>query len=312
MRSGDVRSGTVESGAVEVELASGRPLPAGAHRVLLGRVRSRWIAHPMGDRSFRCADALINAEAPARRSDEGVRAILLSRPSTLDANILVAGCAPVLGLILDRLQHGHAGRIHWIPVNSTTSLELLAAGFVHVAGVHLEDPATGAGHDTLVRTRFPGARTHLIRLLRWRTGLVVRPTERGRELVDLLGPSHRWVLREAGAGALRVLSRVLGGLGTSTEALRVVRVATSHREVAQAVSLSGADVGVTVEAVAREAGLRFIPLTEEGFDLVVPHDIATHPSIARMLDALDDPALRREIGVLGSYDASMMGHATTP
>lgn len=266
----------------------------------------------MGDRSSRCADALVSAEAPARRPCQGVRAIPLSRSSTFGANILVAGCAPVLGLILDRLEHGHAGRLHWISVNSTTSLELLTAGFVHVAGVHLEDPAAGAGHAALVRTRFPGVRTHLVRLLRWRTGLVVRPSECGRDLAELLGPSHRWVLREAGAGALRVLSRVLGGLGMSIEALRVARVATSHREVAQAVSLHGADVGVTVEAVAREAGLRFIPLTEEGFDLVVPHDIATERSIARMLDALDDPALRREIGVLGSYDASMMGHATTP
>lgn len=297
---------------LEVKLAPGPPLRAGPNRVWLGRVRSRWVAHAMGDRGSRCADALVSAEAPAPRPEPHTRVEPLCPPATLAANLLVAGCAPVLGVILDRLQGGHPGRIHWLPANSTTSLDLLVDGFVHVAGVHLEDPAAGTSHDSLVRDRFPAARAHLVRLLRWRTGLVLRPGTPGRALGDWVSPGWRWVLREPGAGARRVLERVLGRLGTSVASLDTVRVATRHRDVAQAVALGVADVGVAVEAVAREAGLRFVPLAEEGFDLIVPHDIATERPVARMLDALDDRMLRREIGALGSYDTSAMGHATTP
>jgi putative molybdopterin biosynthesis protein len=222
----------------------------------------------------------------------------------------VAGCAPVLGVILDRIERAGPGRGHWLPYNSGEALEQLAAGTIHVAGLHLEDPESGEDHRALLRRRFAGEAVRLVRLVRWRTGLGVRPEHRDRGLPELLDAPIRWVQRESGAGVQRVLARVLARLGVTVDRLTTTHVAPSHHEVGQAIALRVADVGVLVEPVARELGLAFVPLVEEGFDLAVREAHAAPPAVARMLDALDDPALRREIACLGPYDTATLGHAT--
>jgi putative molybdopterin biosynthesis protein len=302
------------SEALEAELAAGAEPPAGSEagmgsaRVVLGRVGERWVAHPLPVGSPRSADGLVAADVVRAGSPRVQVSLLGSRDDSI-ANVLVAGCAPVLGLVLDRLERAGAGRGHWICSNSTTALRQLAEGSVHVAGIHLEDRAAGADHGHIVRARL-GRPAHLARLVRWRTGLVLPPALAKHGLADLLDPAYRWVVREAGAGASAVLERALAGVGASTALLHTARRARDHAEVAHAVALGAADVGVCIEPVALEHGLRFVPLAEEGFDLVIPDDLLALPAVARLLHALDDARLRREIDAIGSYDASSMGHAT--
>jgi putative molybdopterin biosynthesis protein len=305
------RSTSSSEASIDAELAAGSELSAESgrpSRVMLGRVGERWVAHPLDRGSSRSADGLAVTVASGPAGPRRVRASLLSQPDALASNVLVAGCAPVLGLVLDRVERAGAGRDHWIHANSTTALGQLVEGSVHVAGIHLEDLGTGANHGEIVRTQL-GRPAHLVRLVRWRTGLVLPPALAKRGLADLLDPATRWVLREAGAGAARVLERALARLGASSSALRTALVARDHREVARAVALGAAEVGVCIEPVALEHGLGFVPLAEEGFDLVIPDDLLALPHVARLLHALDDALLRREVGALGSYDAASMGHA---
>src|SRR5690606_33969280 len=116
-------------------------------------------------------------------------------------NILVAGCAPLLGALLDRFDHGRArGRAHWLSVNSTAALRLLADGFVHTAGIHLADDEAGLDHGSIVRRVLPRRSFHLVHLVRWRQGLVVRPRSAKRitAVQDLAQPEVRVALREKG------------------------------------------------------------------------------------------------------------------
>lgn len=294
---------------LEAELAHD-PTPAeraGPSRVVLGRVGERWVAHALGPGSPRSADGLAT---PGHAGSRRIRASLLTRPEALAANVLVAGCAPVLGLVLDRLEREGCGRGHWIPANSTTALRQLAAGSVHVAGIHLEDLDAGTEHGALVRAQL-GRPAHVVRLVRWRVGLVQPAGLASRGLAELLDPATRWVLREPGAGASHVLARALARQGASVATLHATRLAHDHREVARAVAWGAADVGVCIEPVALEHELRFTPLAEEGFDLTVPDEQLALPHVARLVAALDDGRLRREIGALGSYDATALGHTCT-
>lgn len=301
------RQGSPSEALVDAELAAGSEGATRSARVVLGRVGERWVAHPLPVGSPRSADGLVATDVVRPGSPRVQVSLLASRDDAI-ANVLVAGCAPVLGLVLDRVERAGAGRGHWILSNSTTALRQLAEGSVHVAGIHLEDRAAGADHGGIVRARL-GRPAHLARLVRWRTGLVLPPALAKQGLADLLDPAYRWVLREAGAGASAVLERALARLGTSAASLHAPRRARDHAEVAHAVALGAADVGVCIEPVALEHGLRFVPLAEEGFDLVIPDDLLALPAVARVLQALDDARLRREIGALGSYDATSMGHA---
>jgi len=68
------------------------------------------------------------------------------------------------------------------------------------------------------------------------------------------------------------------------------RVERSHGAVALAVASGNADVGLGTEYAARNAGLGFVPLTDERYLLVC------------LKAALDEPALKRLLGHLQSSD----------
>ena len=72
-----------------------------------------------------------------------------------------------------------------------------------------------------------------------------------------------------------------------------------------------ADVGVAIESVAIAAGLPFIPLAEERFDLVIPGELADSPFVGRMLQTLEERAFRHEAQSLPGYDTSSAGEVST-
>jgi molybdate-binding protein len=76
--------------------------------------------------------------------------------------------------------------------------------------------------------------------------------------------------------------------------------------------LSGlADCCIATEAAARAFGLDFVPISSERFDFVIPMELASSPSVQRVLDAMQRSAFRRELDVLGGYDTSHTGQVVT-
>ncbi len=178
--------------------------------------------------------------------------------------------------------------------------------------MHLSETGSGEDHAAVVRQRFPGERMLIVSLTRWRQGLVVPPGNplALRSSADLLRPGLRIARREAGAGAHKLLRELLALEGLE-DAPMFGPSAAGHAEVAQLVRCGAADVGVAIESVALAAGLGFVPLAEEGFDLVVPAALAETATVARLLDALGDPGFRTEAAHLPGYDVSLAGHVTT-
>lgn len=296
--------------AMRVTLAPGGP--ERATRVVVGQVDGRWAAHQVPDGpipSDGLLDPLADRGPDDHRQPRAVAVQPLTDPAALAHNALVAGCAPLLGLLAGRLgqrQRHPALRATWIPANSARAVDLLAAGLVHVAGLHLE----GSEHDhrLLVADRFPGQPTLLVHLTRWRQGLVVAPgNPLGiRAAADVTRPDVRFARREPGAGADALIRRLLGAPPPEAGPL-----AAGHAEVARLVRWGVADVGVAIEAAALAAGLDFVPLAEERFDLVVPRARAEQDPVARLLGLLDAPGFRAEAGRLPGYDLDRAGHAET-
>ena len=67
--------------------------------------------------------------------------------------------------------------------------------------------------------------------------------------------------------------------------------------------------GLAMAPVAVEYGLDFVPLAQERFELVVPTPLLEDPRIARLAEAMNGAALRRELASLGGYDVSECGKA---
>ena len=307
-----------------------------SRRVAVGRPAGVWVAHRIPNSEARSAadgiiletssDKQIGAVRNEPRSQlhvSGLSGLVqpLGEIADLEENGLVAGCAPLLGILAQRVgsRYGDA-RATWIPANSKRALDLLDAGMVHIAGMHLSNAETGDDNMSVVRKRFGERRMVVINLTRWRQGFVVAPGNplaiRGPD--DLLRSDLCFARREPGAGATQLLRRLLaranGGApiaaGVAQRATLDGPLVTGHGAVAQLVRSGAADVGVAIESAAIAACLDFLPIAEERFDLVVPAEYLDNKPISRLLDVLVGRPFRTEAQQLPGYDVSISGQTT--
>lgn len=295
--------------AVTARVAPGASEGVAGARVVLGEIDGRWAAHSLTPAATAAADGIVEARSGA----ETARVRPLADPVELRRNVLVAGCAPLLGPLTQRVGARHAdARATWLAGSSRSSLDLLEQGLVHVAGLHLPTAMPGEDNVAAVRRRFPGRRMLIVNLTRWRQGLVLpagNPLSI-RSGADLLRRGLRLAQREEGSGAHALVQRILSEQGIERVRLRGP-LAAGHDEVAQLIRYGAADVGVAIEAVALAEGLDFIPLAEERFDLVLPVELADRAPVSRLLGMIDNPAFRAEMAQLPGYDPELAGHATT-
>jgi molybdate-binding protein/DNA-binding XRE family transcriptional regulator len=282
-----------------------------ARRAVLGRIQDEWVAHPVDDLTH-ASDGLIvgPGTGPGRAS-----VAVFDEASNLEHNVLVAGCAPLLGVHADRVgRRYHDARATWIHANSTKALTLFGSGLVHIAGMHLADSDDPDAHVRAARKAMPDKRSVLVNLARWRQGLVVAP---GNPLgidvgSELLRPELRYAVRDPGAAAQQLLERELrrAAGGDTYDAITGMEAA-NHDDVARLVRWGVVDVGVAIESAALAAGLDFIPLSEERFDLVAAESSLDHGPVARFLELIDQPSFRAEARELPGYDLSLAGHVAT-
>jgi molybdate-binding protein len=111
-----------------------------------------------------------------------------------------------------------------------------------------------------------------------------------------------WIGREDASGARQCLDEMLEGK-------RIVPrfVATDHRGVAEVVRSGCADAGVCLRLVSEEAGLDFLGVREEAYDLCFPARWENDPRIRALLEVVRSPAYRKALGELPGYDSAETG-----
>lgn len=277
----------------------------GLRRLALGDVDGRRVGHALPEEAFAQADGLLSPGG-------GERVRLLRAPEDVAQNVLVAGCDPAIALLAARLGDRHPGRrLVWLHASSLAALGALARGEVHVAGAHLQDETSGEFNVSFVRRLFPRRRMTLVNLARWEEGLLVRRADRRRirSAADLAGRGVRLINREPGSGARALLDRLLERARIPASALHGYQtLASGHAGVAQAVASGAADAGIATRAAAQLHDLRFVPLSFERFDLVLPTDSLADPRVARLLETLDSRTFRAELSTLEGYATRQSGH----
>jgi putative molybdopterin biosynthesis protein len=178
-----------------------------------------------------------------------------------------------------------------LAVGSQGGLAAAARGECDAAPIHLLDPATGR-----YNAPFLDPSLRLLRGYAREQGVVTR-AEEVRDTEALLSDgSLRMVNRNRGSGTRILIDRLLGELRPPGYPYEP----RSHFAVAAAVSQGRADWGVTIETVARQAGLRFRPLQAEHYDFAIPANRWERPAVKalRVLLAPGTP-LREELSALG-------------
>ena len=190
------------------------------------------------------------------------------------------------------------------PRGSVNGIVQLARGTADVAALHLLDVASQRWNDPLARGALGGEPVELVHLWRREQGLVVAPGNPHsiRGVGDLEGRRIAW--RPAGTGSRLLLERLM--LAASCEPHpEHGEPAESHLAVAAAVATGAADAGLAVRSVAESAGLEWVPVMSEPFELAL--DPASRAVAGPLLDTLAESRLQTRLATMPGYDLSMSG-----
>jgi len=168
--------------------------------------------------------------------------------------------------------------IKLLAVGSQAGLEAARRGECDVAPIHLLDAASSVYNRPLLSD---GLRL-LPGYLRMQ-GVVTRPEETRDVDALLADPQLRMVNRNRGAGTRVLIDRLLGDERPAGHAYEP----RSHYAVAAAIAQGRADWGVTIETVARQAGLAFRPLQDEHYDFAIPAERWERPAVRALRHLLE-------------------------
>ena len=124
---------------------------------------------------------------------------------------------------------------------------------------------------------------------------------------DLARAKVRTAVRPDGAGAQQLLLALLKCDGLTPRDLGKSLLAPTGPDIAQAIRGGHADAGIATRAVATAAGLDFVPLVTERFDLLMRQRDSYRRPLRTLLDTVASPVFAARAAELGGLDVSKAG-----
>lgn len=198
-----------------------------------------------------------------------------------------------------------------LPEGSERGLERFAAGELIAAAIHLHalDAADPDANITAMRSTAGLHDAVLIAFARREQGLLTAPgnPKRLASLAEAIARKARLAMRPKGAGAQLLLLAFLHRAGVPFDQVTAGPVCPTGPDIAQAIRADRADAGLATRSVANAAGLGFVPLIWERFDLVMRRRDHFRPPLQAFLGFLRTPALVARAGEFGGYDVGEAG-----
>ena len=199
-----------------------------------------------------------------------------------------------------------------LPEGSEEGVRRLTQGEVIVAAIHmhrldgddetanLDVVADAAGlHDAVV-----------IAFARREQGILVAPgNPLGlSDMASIATSRARMAQRPAGAGAQLLLLALLARARLALDDLKLAKPAfPTGPDIAQAIRAGRIDCGIATRSVAKSAGLDFLPLTWERFDLVMRRRDYFMKGPQALFEFMRQAGFRDRASELGGYDVSDTG-----
>jgi len=199
-----------------------------------------------------------------------------------------------------------------LPEGSEAGLRRFVAGELVAAAIHLhslEEEAVDANVEAMkVEASLYDA--VLIGFARREVGLLTAPgNPLGlRDLNDVAARHARLAVRPEGAGAqLLLLSLLHHAKLPRDQLIFVTPPCPTGPDIAQAIRAGRADCGIAIRAVANAAGLDFVPILWERFDLVVRQRHYFRPQLQAFVRFLMSDAMAARAAEFGGYDLAGAG-----
>ncbi len=178
---------------------------------------------------------------------------------------------------------------------------------------HTEHDVHGAGEDANVTAVQAIAGLHdavLVGFVRREQGLLLQPgnPKNLASIADVLASGATMAVRQSGAGAQMLLDALLKQHDARLKELpRLDPPCLTGPDLATAIRVGDADCGIATRAAAKAAGLDFMPLLWENFDLVMRQRCYFKSAVQALIDFMSRPPLQQRANDLTGYDTSPAG-----
>jgi molybdate-binding protein/DNA-binding transcriptional regulator YhcF (GntR family) len=195
-------------------------------------------------------------------------------------------------------------------VGSLAGLMAVASGGADIAGAHLLDEESGDFNIPFIRRLMPSETVVTINLMKRIQGLMVARSN-PKSIIgieDLRRPDVIFVNRQKGSGTRMLLDSRLLSLRIAPASIKGYQhEETTHIGVAAAVAEGSADAGLGAQSAASLAGLDFIPLIKEKYDLIALKTVFENPRLHVLYDTVHSRSFRDMLTSLPGYDVSETG-----
>lgn len=241
----------------------------------------------------------------------------LASELNIEIHRALAGVSPLLRL---HASHGYAVALlpeHTAEIqldlqykSAEDALRSLNRGDCDLAGFHL--PVAGV-NSALVESysRYLNPEQHVvIRFIRRCQGLMLKAGNplRVEGIEDLTRDGLRFINRQKDSGTRVLLDELLSQAGVDPQQIQgYTDEEFTHSAVAAYVASGMADVGMGVEAAAKQFGLEFIPLSYEYYLLVCRREALEQEGLIRFLEGIRSSGFCDAVNQLPGYQADRCG-----
>ena len=235
----------------------------------------------------------------------------LTRPAGLE----VAQPMPIVGgshdPLLDWALRESGSGLATLPEGSEAGLARFEQGGIVASALHLHSLADDDDANVAALARRGGFHDAvLIGFVKREQGFLLAPgnPQAIAGIADVAAKGARMAVRPPGAGAQLLLLSLLHRAGLAYERLTVVTPPSpTGPDVAQAIRAARADCGIATRAVAAAAGLDFVAIEWERFDLAVRQRDYFRAPLQALLSFLRTETFAARARELGGYDVTPAG-----
>jgi excisionase family DNA binding protein len=238
--------------------------------------------------------------------EEGIRKTG-KRISSVEGPLLASGSNdPVMDILLTTVKRYHpAFTIFSANTGSVSGLKALNAGRTDIAFSHLFDPRTGDYNIPFLKMYCPDHQPVVINLFHRRIGFLVgrwgKKNFHGWE--SLTDKRIRFVNRQNTSGIRIMLDEELKKRGVASgDIAGYDNEVYTHLEVGLSIVSDEADAGIASAAAAKIFDLKFLPLANERFDMVLDQKTFFEPAVQAFIETLRSNAFRKRVEKIGNYD----------
>jgi putative molybdopterin biosynthesis protein len=178
---------------------------------------------------------------------------------------------------------------------------------------HTEHDLEASGEDANISAVRALATLHdalIVGFVRREQGLLLQPgnPKNLTSIAEVLASGATMAMRQSGAGAQMLLDALLKQHGAKLKDLRRLNPPRlTGPDLAAAIRAGEADCGIATGAAAKAAGLDFVPLLWENFDLLMHQRDYFKPALQALMNFMLKPLLKQRAKELTGYDTAPAG-----